>query len=131
MLCTISVTQKADHSGTRTQQAARPAARGHYILHSPQDEFADSPDNNRQRDYKVLLAYEITTPAHEDFGRVQEELGVEEKGAVMLSIKDPDSGDNVQANPRAANMPREKKAHVSVSCGSNCWPNVADIISVS
>ena len=51
--------------GTRHQDAARPAARGHYILHSPQDTLADSPDHNRQRDFKILLAYEITTPVHE------------------------------------------------------------------
>lgn len=98
----------------RHQGAARPAARGHYILHSPRDEVADSPDHNTQRDYKVLLAYEITTPPPEDFGRVQEELGLEQKGAVMLTIKDPDSADNATANPRAANIPREKKAHVSI-----------------
>ena len=97
-------------TGTRTQQAARPAARGHYILHSPRDEAADSPDHDKQRDYKTLLAYEITTPAEDDFGRVQEELGLEVKGAVMLSVKDPEAPS--QNNPRAANMPREKKAHV-------------------
>ncbi|WWD05810.1 hypothetical protein V865_003893 [Kwoniella europaea PYCC6329] len=94
--------------GTRHQAAARPAARGHYILHSPRDELADSPDHNRQRDYKTLLAYEITTPTHEDFGQVQKELGIEEKGAVVLQVKDP----NVESrgNPRAAGIPREKRA---------------------
>ena len=59
----------------------------------------------------MLLAYEITTPTHEDFGNVQTELGIEEKGAVLLQMKDPNTTDN--NNPRAANMPREKKAHVS------------------
>jgi len=59
----------------------------------------------------MLLAYEITTPAHADFGNVQSELGIEEKGAVVLQVKDPNVKDN--NNPRAANMPREKKAHVS------------------
>ncbi|KAK6907264.1 hypothetical protein I203_101254 [Kwoniella mangroviensis CBS 8507] len=94
--------------GTRHQAAARPAARGHYILHSPRDELADSPDHNRQRDYKTLLAYEITTPTQEDFGQVQKELGIEEKGAVVLQVKDP----NVESrgNPRAAGIPREKRA---------------------
>lgn len=101
-------------SGTRHQPAARPAARGHYILHSPRDELADDPNRNRQRDFKTLLAYEITTPTHEDFGNVQAELGIEEKGAVVLQVKDPDSKDSA-SNPRAANMPREKKAHVSFS----------------
>lgn len=98
--------------GTRHQEAARPAARGHYILHSPRDELADDPSRNRQRDFKMLLAYEITTPTHEDFGNVQSELGIEEKGAVVLQVKDPNVKDNSN-NPRAANMPREKKAHVS------------------
>ena len=96
--------------GTRHQDAARPAARGHYILHSPRDELADDPSRNRQRDFKMLLAYEITMPTHEEFGNVQAELGIEEKGAVILQVKDPNTTDN--NNPRAANMPREKKAHV-------------------
>jgi hypothetical protein len=109
-VCTVPRCAKAYHIGTRTQPAARPAARGHYILHSPRDEAADSPDHNKQRDYKTLLAYEITTPPPEDFGRVQEELGLEQRGAVALSVKDPDAASG--GNPRAANMPREKKAHV-------------------
>jgi hypothetical protein len=98
-------------SGTRHQPAARPAARGHYILHSPRDELADDPDHNRQRDFKCLLAYEITTPAPDDFGNVQSELGLEPKGAVVIQVKDP----NVQSNnnPRAASIPREKRAQVS------------------
>ncbi|WVW80062.1 hypothetical protein I302_102035 [Kwoniella bestiolae CBS 10118] len=94
--------------GTRHQAAARPAARGHYILHSPRDELADSPDHNRQRDYKTLLAYEITTPTHEDFGQVQKELGIEEKGAVVLQVKDPNA--ESRGNPRAAGIPRGKRA---------------------
>lgn len=67
------------------------------------------------------MAYEITTPPPEDFGRVQEELGLEQKGAVLLSIKNPDTSDNAQSNPRAANMPREKKAHVSVPMSVVIW----------
>ncbi|OCF34739.1 hypothetical protein I316_03783 [Kwoniella heveanensis BCC8398] len=94
--------------GPRHQPAARPAARGHYILHSPRDELADSPSHDRQRDYKTLLAYEITTPAHEDFGSVQKELGIEEKGAVVLQVKDPNA--ESRGNPRAAGIPREKRA---------------------
>ncbi|WWC60224.1 uncharacterized protein I303_102790 [Kwoniella dejecticola CBS 10117] len=94
--------------GTRHQAAARPAARGHYIFHSPRDELADSPDHNRQRDYKSLLVYEITTPAHDDFGTVQKELGIEEKGAVVLQVKDPDA--ESRGNPRAAGIPRDKRA---------------------
>ncbi|WRT65621.1 uncharacterized protein IL334_002566 [Kwoniella shivajii] len=97
--------------GTRHQGAARPAARGHYILHSPRDELADSPDHNRQRDYKCILAYEITTPSHEDFGKVQEELGIEEKGALVIQVKDPDVQSN--NNPRAAGIPRDKRAQYS------------------
>ena len=104
-------------AGTRHQEAARPAARGHYILHSPRDELADDPSRDRQRDFKMLLAYEITTPAHADFGNVQSELGIEEKGAVVLQVKDPNAKDN--NNPRAANMPREKKAHVSGRAASS------------
>ncbi|WVF67134.1 hypothetical protein IAT40_001879 [Kwoniella sp. CBS 6097] len=94
--------------GPRHQPAARPAARGHYILHSPRDELADSPSHDRQRDYKTLLAYEITTPTHEDFGNVQTELGIEEKGAVVLQVKDPNA--ESRGNPRAAGIPREKRA---------------------
>ncbi|WVR03883.1 hypothetical protein IAU60_000882 [Kwoniella sp. DSM 27419] len=94
--------------GTRHQGAARPAARGHYILHSPQDKLADSPDHNRQRDFKCLLAYEITTPTHDDFGSVQSELGIEEKGAIVLQVKDPNAEN--RNNPRAAGIPREKRA---------------------
>ncbi|WVQ94735.1 hypothetical protein IAU59_001815 [Kwoniella sp. CBS 9459] len=94
--------------GPRHQPAARPAARGHYVLHSPRDELADSPSHDRQRDYKTLLAYEITTPAHEDFGNVQAELGIEEKGAVVLQVKDPNA--ESRGNPRAAGIPREKRA---------------------
>ncbi|CAD6570841.1 MAG: hypothetical protein TREMPRED_006054 [Tremellales sp. Tagirdzhanova-0007] len=94
--------------GTRHQAAARPAARGHYILHSPRDELADDPAHDRQRDFKCLLAYEITTPAAEDFGNVQSELGLEPKGAVVIQVKDPDA--QAQNNPRAANIPRERRA---------------------
>ncbi|KAK8861513.1 hypothetical protein IAR55_002334 [Kwoniella newhampshirensis] len=93
--------------GHRHQPAARPAARGHYILHSPRDELADSPDHNRKRDFKTLMVYEITTPAHHDFGQVQSELGIEEKGAVVLQVKDPDAPS--VNNPRAASIPREKR----------------------
>ncbi|KAK4686067.1 hypothetical protein P7C73_g4061, partial [Tremellales sp. Uapishka_1] len=95
--------------GTRHQGPARPAARGHYILHSPQDKLADSPDHNRQRDFKCLLAYEISVPAAEDFGAVQTELGLEPKGAVVLQVKEP-SADS-RGNPRAAAIPREKRAN--------------------
>ncbi|WWD16578.1 hypothetical protein CI109_101006 [Kwoniella shandongensis] len=95
--------------GHRHQPASRPAARGHYILHSPRDELADSPDHDRKRDFKTLLVYEITTPAHDDFGQVQTEFGIEEKGAVVLQVKDPDAAS--VNNPRATNMPRDKKAH--------------------
>ncbi|EIW66815.1 hypothetical protein M231_01418 [Tremella mesenterica] len=97
--------------GTRHQPAARPAARGHYILHSPQDTLADSPEHNRQRDYKVLLAYEITTPAAEAFGEVQKELGLALKDAVALQVKDPNA--DAGSNPRAASLPKEKRASYS------------------
>ena len=97
--------------GTRHQAAARPVARGHYILHSPRDTLADDPSHNRQRDFKLLLTYEITTPAHEDFGQVQKELGLAEKDAVALQVKDPEVQSN--NNPRAAGIPREKRAQVS------------------
>ena len=97
--------------GTRHQSAARPAARGHYILHSPRDEVADSPEHDRQRDFKTLLAYEVTTPAAENFGNVQSELGLEPKGAVVIQVKDPDVESN--NNPRAASIPRERRAQVS------------------
>ncbi|ORY27465.1 hypothetical protein BCR39DRAFT_538148 [Naematelia encephala] len=93
--------------GRRHQPAARPAARGHYILHSPRDELADSPEHDRQRDFKLLLAYEITTPVHEDFGNVQKELGLEPSGAIVLQIKNPDAPNT---NPRAASIPKEKRA---------------------
>jgi hypothetical protein len=83
---------------------------GHYILHSPRDEKADDPSTDRQRDFKLLLAYEITTPVHEDFGAVQRELGIEEKGAVLLQVKDPDVEGG--GNPRAASLPRDKRAQV-------------------
>ena len=98
-------------TGTRHQEAARPAARGHYILHSPRDPLADDPTKNRQRDFKCILAYEITTPTSEDFGEVQKELGLAIKDAVALQVKDPEvqSGNN----PRAASIPREKRAQVS------------------
>ncbi len=99
-------------SGTRHQQAARPAARGHYILHSPQDELADSPDHNRQRDYKLVLAYELTTPTPEEFGRVQKELGLAHKDAVVLQVKEPSA--ESRGNPRAAGIPKDKRAHVSL-----------------
>jgi hypothetical protein len=97
-------------TGTRHQEAARPAARGHYILHSPRDPLADDPTKNRQRDFKCILAYEITTPTSEDFGEVQKELGLAIKDAVALQVKDPEvqSGNN----PRAASIPREKRAQV-------------------
>ena len=95
-------------AGTR-HQSARPAARGHYILHSPQDELADSPDHNRQRNFEILLAYEITTPHQADFGRVQSDLDIVEKGAVALQIKNPEAE---STNPRAAGIPREKRANV-------------------
>jgi len=108
-----NVTSKELTIGTRHQEAARPAARGHYILHSPRDPLADDPSKNRQRDFKCILAYEITTPTSEDFGEVQKELGLAIEDAVALQVKDPDvqSGNN----PRAASIPREKRAQVSIS----------------
>ena len=74
----------------------------------------------------MLLAYEITTPTHEDFGNVQTELGIEEKGAVLLQMKDPNTTDN--NNPRAANMPRDKKAHVGFESAKwRCWGGDGDL----
>ena len=73
-------------TGTRHQEAARPAARGHYILHSPRDPLADDPSKNRQRDFKCILAYEITLPTSDEFGEVQKELGLASKDAVALQV---------------------------------------------
>lgn len=107
---------ETDGTGTRHQEAARPAARGHYILHSPRDPLADDPDKNRQRDFKLILAYEITTPTSEHFGEVQKELGLAPKDAVALQVKDPDAQSN--NNPRAAMIPRDKRAQLSLESGS-------------
>lgn len=96
--------------GTRHQAAARPAARGHYVLHSPRDEQADDPDKNRQRDFKLVLAYELTTPTTDDFGEVQKELGLAVKDAVAIQVKDPHA--ESRGNPRAASIPEDKKAKV-------------------
>jgi len=111
--------QKKLMTGTRHQEAARPAARGHYILHSPRDPLADDPSKNRQRDFKCILAYEITLPTSDEFGEVQKELGLASKDAVALQVKDPDvqSGNN----PRAASIPREKRAQVSSEVGLILW----------
>lgn len=73
--------------------------------------MADDPSKNRQRDFKLILAYEITTPTSDDFGPVQEGLGLAVKDAVALQVKDPEVQSN--NNPRAAAIPREKRAQVS------------------
>jgi hypothetical protein len=83
-------------------------------LHSPRDTLADDPSTNRQRDFKLILAYEITMPASEDFGEVQKELGLAPKDAVALQVKDPDAQSN--NNPRAAMIPRDKRAQVCFDC---------------
>lgn len=49
-------------------------------------------------------------PASDDFGEVQKELGLASKDAVALQVKDPDAQSN--NNPRAAMIPREKRAQV-------------------
>lgn len=41
---------------------------------------------------------------------MQRELGLEEKGAVVLSVKNPEIETSARYNPRAASLPREKRA---------------------
>jgi hypothetical protein len=106
--------------GTRHQPAARPAARGHYILHSPHDTTADDPSRDRQLDFRVYLAYALTTPAGDDFGSVQRELGIAHEDAIGLQVKDPDVEST--NNPRAAGIPRERRAQVSAARDrTNAW----------
>ncbi|KAL7419740.1 hypothetical protein Q5752_005656 [Cryptotrichosporon argae] len=103
--------------GKRHQPGARPAARGHYILHSPRDGLADDPSTDRQRDFKLLLAYSITTPTEEEFGNVQKELHIVSEGVLAIQVKDPnvESGDN----PRAVSLPIEKRAKYPEALQSN------------
>jgi len=61
----------------------------------------------------MVLAYEITTPAEKDFGNVQEELGLAHEGVVALQVKHPDA--ESRGNPRAAGIPKEKRAHVRIA----------------
>ncbi|RSH94616.1 hypothetical protein EHS25_004420 [Saitozyma podzolica] len=102
--------------GTRHQPAARPAARGHYILHSPHDTTADDPSRDRQRDFRVYLAYALTTPAGDDFGSVQREFGIAHEDAIGLQVKDPDVEST--NNPRAAGIPRDRRAQYPASLQS-------------
>lgn len=98
--------------GTRHVAAARPAGRGHYILHSPRDHSADHPKTGRKskRDYKTILAYCLTTPDENEMGDVQTELGLRHEACIVVQVKDP-AAPSV-GNPRAVGIPEEKKPKV-------------------
>lgn len=98
--------------GERHLAPARPAGRGHYILHSPRDHSADHPKTERKskRDYKTILAYTLTNPDENEMGDVQAELGLRHEGCIVVQVKDPDAPS--VGNPRAAGIPEDKKAKV-------------------
>lgn len=73
------------------------------------------------------MTYEITTPASDDFGQVQKELGLVIKDAVALQVKDPEVQSN--NNPRAASIPREKRAQVRILSHSHAPPPLSFVLS--
>jgi len=55
----------------------------------------------------MYLAYHLTLPLPDDFGKVQEDLNIHESGSIAISVKNPDAP---ASNPAAPRKTDEQKA---------------------
>ncbi|SNX81716.1 uncharacterized protein MEPE_00421 [Melanopsichium pennsylvanicum] len=67
--------------GDRIKPAARPAGRGHYALSIKQT----NPPSSRE----ARLTYHLSHPSRQDFGQVQEELGLHPSSSVLMQMRNP------------------------------------------
>lgn len=88
-------------AGERIKPAARPAGRGHYALSIKQID----PPSSRE----VRLTYHLSHPSTNDFGQVQEELGLHPSSSVLIQMRNPTLAPT-GPNAPAAGLPEEKRA---------------------
>lgn len=88
-------------TGDRIKPAARPAGRGHYALSIKQTD----PPSSRE----VRLTYHLSHPSSDDFGQVQEELGLHPSSSVLVQMRNPTLAPTGPEAP-AAGLPEDKRA---------------------
>ncbi|CBQ67777.1 conserved hypothetical protein [Sporisorium reilianum SRZ2] len=81
--------------------AARPAGRGHYALSIK----TTDPPSSRE----VRLTYHLSHPSSDDFGQVQEELGLHSASSVLVQMRNPTLAPTGPGAP-AAGLPEDQRA---------------------
>ncbi|CDU24011.1 uncharacterized protein SPSC_02640 [Sporisorium scitamineum] len=81
--------------------AVRPAGRGHYALSIKK---ADPPSSR-----EVRLTYHLSHPSSDDFGQVQEELGLHPASSVLVQMRNPTLAPT-GPNAPAAGLPEDQRA---------------------
>ncbi|KAJ1030282.1 hypothetical protein NDA16_001192 [Ustilago loliicola] len=87
--------------GDRIKPAARPAGRGHYALSIK----TTDPPSSRE----VRLTYHLSHPSSDDFGQVQEELGLHSSSSVLMQMRNPTLAPTGPEAPPAG-LPEDKRA---------------------
>ncbi|KAJ9476772.1 hypothetical protein PHBOTO_000442 [Pseudozyma hubeiensis] len=87
--------------GERVKPAARPAGRGHYALSIKKTD----PPSTRE----VRLTYNLSHPSSDDFGQVQQELGLHPASSVLIQMRNPTLAPTGPGAP-AAGLPEDQRA---------------------
>ncbi|KAI0684748.1 hypothetical protein BC835DRAFT_1292293 [Cytidiella melzeri] len=85
--------------GTRHQGPARIAARGAYAIVNSEGRTPSSRETH--------LGYHISHPTSDNFGRVQEALGIHQSSSFVLQVKNPGAPNSGRSN---VGLPRGRKA---------------------
>ncbi|SAM69610.1 uncharacterized protein UBRO_00619 [Ustilago bromivora] len=87
--------------GDRIKPPARPAGRGHYAMSIKKTD----PPSSRE----VCLTYHLSHPSSNDFGQVQEELGLHPSSSVLMQMRNPTLAPTGPEAPPAG-LPEDKRA---------------------
>lgn len=90
--------------GERVTPAARPAGRGHYIMSIKQTD----PPSSRE----VRLTYHISHPSSDDFGDVQDDIGLHPSSSILMQMRNPTLSPTGPNAPRAG-LPADQRARLS------------------
>lgn len=90
--------------GERLTPAARPAGRGHYIMSIKET----NPPSSRE----VRLTYHISHPSSDDFGDVQEDIGLHPSSSILMQMRNPTLSPTGPNAPRAG-LPADQRAKIS------------------
>lgn len=90
--------------GDRITPAARPAGRGHYILSIKKTD----PPSSRE----VRLTYHLSHPSSNDFGEVQEDIGLHPSSSIIMQMRNPTLSPT-GPNAPIAGLPADQRAKLS------------------